>query len=66
MAVGDSPKADTGAVGVEVEAGVEFAGDGAVGTRRLGGERFGGQGRPLGWPVGVRPRRALSSVEAAD
>ena len=38
-----SPAADAGAVGFEAEAAMEFAGDGAVGGRRLGGEKFGGQ-----------------------
>ena len=47
------PAADTGAVGFEVEATVEFAGDGAVRGRRFGGEEFGGQCGHLGGPVGV-------------
>lgn len=33
--VSDSPSADGGAVGLEIEAAEQFAGDGAVGGRRL-------------------------------
>lgn len=40
----DGPASDTGAVGFEVEAAMEFAGGGAVGGRGLGGEEFGEQG----------------------
>ena len=40
----DGPAADTGAVGLEIEAAMEFAGSGAVGGWRLGGEQFGQQG----------------------
>jgi len=47
----DSPAADAGAVGFEVEAAEQFAGDGAVGARRFGGEEFGDQGRDLGGPL---------------
>jgi len=48
-----SPAADTGAVGEEVEAAVEFAGDGTVGGRWLGREQFSGQHGDLGRPVRV-------------
>lgn len=37
------PAADAGATGLEVRPAMEFAGDGAVGTGRFGGEKFGGQ-----------------------
>lgn len=47
------PAADAGAAGFEAETAVEFAGDGAVGARRLGGEEFGGQGDRLGRPIRV-------------
>ena len=47
------PAADAGAVGLEVEATMEFAGAGAVGARRFDGEEFGGQGDGFGGPVGV-------------
>ena len=40
----DGPTANAGAVGVEVEAAVEFAGDGAVGGGGFGRDEFGGQG----------------------
>ena len=33
--MGDSPSADGGAVGLEIEASEQFAGDGAIGGRRL-------------------------------
>jgi hypothetical protein len=51
--VRDGPTTDTGAVGFEVEAALELAGDGAVGGRRFGAEEFGGQGRHFGRPGGV-------------
>jgi hypothetical protein len=38
---------------LEVEAAVEFTGDGAVGARRFGGEEFGGQRDGLGGPLRV-------------
>jgi len=44
----DGPTANAGAVGVEVEAAVEFAGDGAVGGGGFGSEEFGGQGDGFG------------------
>ena len=47
------PAADAGAVGLKVEAAMEFAGNGAVGRRRFGGEQFGGEGNGLGGPVGM-------------
>jgi hypothetical protein len=49
----DGPAADAGAVGFEVEAAMEFAGDGAVGARRFGGEKFGGEGNGFLRPGGV-------------
>lgn len=49
----DGPAADAGAVGFEVEAAVEFAGDGAVGARRFGAEEFGGQREGFGGPIGM-------------
>jgi hypothetical protein len=49
----DGPAADAGAIGFEVEAAEEFAGDGAVGARRLGGEEFDGQGDGFGGPMGM-------------
>lgn len=48
-----SPAADAGAVGLEVQAAVEFAGDGAVGTGRSDGEKSGGQSDGLGGPPGL-------------
>jgi len=45
------PAADAGAVGEEVEAAVEFAGDRTVGRGRLGREQLGGQRGCLGRPV---------------
>jgi len=47
------PAADAGAVGFEVQAAVEFAGDARVGARRLGGQEFGGQGDGFGGPLRV-------------
>jgi hypothetical protein len=47
------PAADAGAVGFEVETAVEFAGDSAVGRRRLGGEEFGEQRGRFRGPVRV-------------
>jgi hypothetical protein len=49
----DGPAADAGAVGFEVEAAVEFAGDGAVGGGWFGREEFGGQSGGFYRPVGV-------------
>ena len=49
----DRPAADAGAVGFEAEAAMEFAGDGTVGGRRLGGEKFGGQGGGFRRPARV-------------
>jgi len=49
----DGPATDTGAVGFEVEAAEQFAGDGTIGTRWFGGEEFGGQRDGLGRPVRV-------------
>lgn len=47
------PAADAGAVGFEVQAAVEFAGDTAVGARGFGGEEFGGEGDDFGGPLRV-------------
>lgn len=49
--VSESPAADAGAVGLESEAAQEFAGDGAVGGARRGGEQAGGEGGDLRGPV---------------
>lgn len=49
----DGPAADAGTVGFKLKATVEFAGGGAVGGRRLGGEEFGQQGGDLGGPSRV-------------
>jgi len=49
----EGPAADTGTVGFEVEAAEQFAGGGAVGRGRFGGEEFSKQRRDFGWPVGV-------------
>jgi hypothetical protein len=49
----DGPTADAGAIGFEVEAEEEFAGDSAVSARRSGGEEFGGQGDGFGGPMGM-------------
>ena len=67
------PTADAGAVGWESEAAVQFAGDGAVGAGRCGGEEFGGESDGFRGPIGVmiaageagRPgvRAALSAGE---
>jgi hypothetical protein len=46
----DGPAADAGAVGFEVEAAEQFAGDGAVGARRFGREEFGDQGGDFSGP----------------
>lgn len=58
----DGPAADAGAVGLEVQPAVEFAGDTTVGARRFGGEEFGGKGAGFGGPLWVmvaagEPRR---------
>lgn len=47
----DGPAADAGAVGFEMEAAEQFAGDGAVGARRFSREEFGGQGGNFGGPL---------------
>ena len=49
----EGPATDAGAVGFEVQAAVEFAGDGAVGARRSGGEQLGGEGDGFGGPLRV-------------
>jgi hypothetical protein len=49
----EGPAADAGAVGVEVQAAMQFAGDGAVRARRFGGEELGGQRNGLGGPLGM-------------
>ena len=49
----DGPAADTGPIGLEMEAAVEFAGDGTVGGSGLGGEEFGGQRAGFRRPVRV-------------
>jgi hypothetical protein len=46
----DSPAADAGAVGFEVEPTLGFTGRGAVGGRGLGGEPFGDQGGDFSGP----------------
>ena len=48
--VGQSPTADAGAVSFEVEATMQFAGRGAVGRGRLGGQEFGEQGNHRSGP----------------
>lgn len=47
----DGPAPDAGAVGLELEATEEFAGDGTVGARRFGGEKFGDEGGDVRGPV---------------
>ena len=47
----EGPAADAGAVRLEVEAAMEFAGGGAVGGGRSGGEEFGQECANLGGPV---------------
>ena len=49
----DGPTTDAGAVGVEIEAAVEFTGGGAVGGRWFGGEQFGEQGGDFDRPFRV-------------
>ena len=49
----ESPASNTGAVGFEVEAAVQFAGGGAVGRGWFGREQFGKQGCHRGRPVGL-------------
>jgi len=58
----EGPATDAGAIGLEVEPAVEFAGDGAVGARRFGGEEFGARGGDFGGPlrVMVTPRTLRS------
>ena len=48
---GDGPAADAGAVGLEIEAAEQLAGDGAVGRARRGAEQAGGQSERLRRPV---------------
>jgi len=52
-AVFNGPAADAGAVGFEVQAAVEFAGDATVRARRFGGEEFGGEGEGFRRPFGM-------------
>jgi hypothetical protein len=49
----DGPAADAGAVGFEVEAAMEFAGDGAVGGGWFRSEEFGGQCGGVSRPGGM-------------
>jgi hypothetical protein len=49
----DGPAADAGAVGLEVQAAMQFAGDGAVRAGRFGGEEFGNQRDDFGGPLGM-------------
>jgi hypothetical protein len=49
----DRPAADAGAVGLEAQPAMEFAGDGAVRARRFGGEEFGDQRDDLVGPLGM-------------
>jgi len=51
--VGDGPAADTGAIGFEVAAAVQFAGAGTVGGGGFGGQELGEQGGNFGSPVWV-------------
>src|ERR1017187_8400856 len=51
LVVLESPAAHAGAVGLEAQAAVEFAGGGAVGGGRLGGQELGEQGGDWGGPV---------------
>jgi hypothetical protein len=47
------PAADAGPIRFEVEPATQFAGDGAVRARWLGGEKFGDQGGDFGGPVAL-------------
>ncbi len=47
----DGPAAHAGAVGLETQAAVKFAGGGAIGGGRLGGQQLGEQGGDWGGPV---------------
>ena len=47
------PAADTGAVGLEVEATEQFAGGGAIGRGRFGGKQLGQERRHLRRPVWI-------------
>ena len=47
----EGPAADAGPVGFEVEAAMDFAGDGAVGGGWFGGKEFGDQGGDFGGPI---------------
>ena len=49
----DGPSANAGAVSFEMEAAQQFAGDGVVGARRFGREKFGDQGGDFGGPLGM-------------
>ena len=49
----NGPAADAGAVGLKVQAAMEFAGGGAVGRGRSGGEELGQECADLSGPVGV-------------
>ena len=51
--VGDGPATDAGAVGLEVEPPVQFAGGGAVGGGRFGGQEFGEQSHDCIRPNGL-------------
>jgi hypothetical protein len=70
----DGPPADAGAVGFEIEAAMEFAGDGAVGGGWFGREELGGQGDGFFRPVGMmipagntgRPRVGLALGAGAE
>jgi len=46
----NGPAADAGAVGLEVQAAVQFAGDGALGARRFGREELGRQSDDFSGP----------------
>ena len=49
----EGPAPDAGAIGFEVQAAVEFAGDARVGAGRFCGEEFGGKGGGFGGPFRV-------------
>lgn len=51
--VSQGPAANTGAVGFEVEAAMQFAGDGAVGGRWFGGQELGQEGNHRSGPLGL-------------
>jgi hypothetical protein len=56
----EGPAADAGAVGLEVQAALEFTGGGAGGGGRLGGQEFGEEGGHFGGPIrlGIAARQA--------